>query len=455
MTDSSSSPRRSADEALGRGAEAGPARRRAEEALGSGAKAGTGVLLENLFRHQAGRMVARLTRLLGPAHVGLAEETVQEAMLRALQTWPYQGIPDNPTAWLFRVAHNAAIDAVRRNTAFGEKTDGIIAQLTRSAAVAPSAVDVEEQLRDDELRMIVMCCHPDLSRDASVALSLKTIGGFNIREIARAFLSDEPAIAQRIVRAKRQIRDRRLTLDMPAGTELTRRLDSVLDVIYFMFNEGYTAHEGAELIRQDLCFEALRLGRLVASSSIAEPRVDALVALMALQAARLPARVDEAGDLVLLEDQDRSLWDEKLIALGFHHFDRSMAGDDVSEYHVQAAIAATHARAIDPESLDWPLILRFYDQLLSLSDSPIVRLNRAVALAQVEGPVEALAEIDLLDSDPKLRHYHLLLAVRGQLLLDLGRSAEAATCFRDALACACSEPERRFLRRKLDQADSA
>jgi RNA polymerase sigma-70 factor (ECF subfamily) len=404
-------------------------------------------LVEHLFRHQAGRMVARLTRLLGPAHVGLAEETVQEAMLRALQTWPYQGIPDNAAGWLFRVAHNIAIDAVRRGTTFGEKTDAIVAELAQSSI--GSAGDLDDQVGDDELRMIFMCCHPAVSRDASVALSLKTIGGFSVREIARAFLADEAAIAQRLVRAKRQIRDRRLTLDLPRGAELARRLDSVLEVLYFMFNEGYAAHDGAELIRQDLCFEALRLGQLVAGSPMAAPRVHALVALMALQAARLPARVDAAGDLVLLEDQDRSRWDERLIALGFHHFDRSIGGRDLSEYHVQAAIAATHARASDARSVDWPLILELYDQLLSLNPSPIVALNRAVAVSKVRGAAEALAAIEPIEHDPKLRDYHLLLAVRGQLLADVGRPVDAAECFRAALECACSEPERRLIARRL------
>ena len=409
----------------------------------------TGALLEHLFRHQAGRMVAHLTRLLGPGNLSLAEETVQEAMLRALQTWPYQGLPENPAAWLFRVAHNVAIDAVRRNQVLGEKTDAIVAELTRASIVVPNHPEVEEQLHDDELRMIFMCCHPEISRDASVALSLKTVGGFSVREIARAFLADDATIAQRLVRARRQIREQRLTLDIPGGSELKQRLDSVLDVLYFMFNEGYAAHEGEELIRQDLCLEALRLGRLVASSSIAEPRVHALVALMALQAARLPARVDEAGDLVLLEDQDRGRWDPRLIGLGFHHFDRSMAGDGVSEYHVQAAIAATHARASVSATRDWPLVLYLYDQLLAINPSPVVALNRAVAVAKVHGPAEALAVIAPLENDPKLRDYYLLLAVRGHLMLELGRRTEAAASFRDALECPCSEPERRFLRRKL------
>jgi RNA polymerase sigma-70 factor, ECF subfamily len=413
-----------------------------------------GALLEHLFRREAGRMVAHLARLLGPGNLELAEETVQEAMLRALQTWPYQGVPENPAGWLYRVAHNVAIDTVRRHRVLGDKTDAIVTELARSATTMPSDPDVEEHLRDDELRMIFMCCHPEISRDASVALSLKTVSGFSVREIARAFLADEAAIAQRLVRAKRQIRERRLTLDLPRGSELKRRLDSVLEVLYFMFNEGYAVHEGEDLIRQDLCMEALRLGRLVASSSIAEPRVHALIALMALQAARLPARVNQAGDLVLLEDQDRGQWDRQLIGLGFHHFDRSMAGDEVSEYHAQAAIAATYARAADSQSTDWPVILHLYDQLLAINPSPVVALNRAVAVAKVHGAAAALAAVEPLAGDPKLADYYLLPAVRGHLLHELGRPADAAACFRAALECPCSEPERRFLRRQLEQCES-
>ena len=406
------------------------------------------VLLEHLFRRQAGRMVAYFTRLFGPAHLELAEETVQEAMLRALQTWPYQGVPENAEAWLFRVARNTALDAIRRNRFL--VGDAMLAGMARSEESEPGDLLIEEQLRDDELRMIFMCCHPEISRDASIALSLKTVSGFGVREIARAFLADEAAIAQRLVRAKRQIRERGLTLDMPHGEELKPRLDSVLEVIYFVFNEGYAAHQGQDLIRQDLCAEALRLGRLVASSSIAMPKAHALVALMALQAARLPARVDEAGDLVLLESQDRDRWDRELIGLGFHHLELSMAGDEVSEYHAQAGIAATHARAGDAESIEWPMILEFYDQLWAINPSPVVALNRAVAVAKVRGAEQALAEIENLAREPKLRDYYLLLAVRGHLLLELGRRDEAARNFNAALELPCSEPERRFLRRKLE-----
>jgi len=406
-----------------------------------------GVLLDHLFRHQAGRMVAHLTRLLGPAHLDLAEEAVQECMLRALRTWPYSGIPENAPAWLFRVARNAALDAVRRNRLFREKEEALAAELSRSVTLCPD--DLDERLRDDELGMIAMCCHPEIPRDASVALSLKTVGGFSVREIARAFLADDATIAQRLVRAKRRIQERRLTLEIPGGSELERRLDAILEVIYLIFNEGYSVHEGEDLIRHDLCFEALRLGRLIAASSIAAPRVDALVALMALQAARLPARVDEAGDLILLDSQDRTRWDGNLIGLGFHHFDRSMSGETVSPYHVEAAIAATHARASDARSTDWGTILDLYDQLRILSPSPVVELNRAVAVWRVHGAAKALEALDALKDDPKLRDYHLWVAVRGHLLLELDRRDEAAASFRAALERRCSEPERRLLKRKL------
>lgn len=421
----------------------------------------TGGLLEHLFRHQSGRVVAHLARVLGPARLDLAEESMQEALLRALQVWPYQGVPENAPGWLFRVAHNAAIDAIRRGKFLEQNARALEAELTRSligttANGADDDPDFERQPRDDELRMIFMCCHPAIARDSRVALSLKTVGGFSVREIARAFLADDAAIAQRLVRAKRQIREQELTLEMPHGVDLEKRLDSVLETIYFVFNEGYSAHEGQDLIRKDLCFEALRLGRLLAASSIAAPRMHALVAVMALQAARLPARIDAAGDLILLEDQDRARWDQGLIAMGFHYFDLSMRGDQVSEYHAQAAIAATHARAESLNAVDWPVILELYDQLLAISGaSPVVALNRAVAVAKVHGPAQGLDAIAALSGNPQLRDYYLLLAVRGHLLLELGRREEAAASLRAALECRCSEPERRFLRRKLEQCVAA
>jgi RNA polymerase sigma-70 factor (ECF subfamily) len=422
---------------------------------GAGAEpevAQVGRSVEHLFRHESGRIVSYLTRLLGPEHMDLAEEVVQEALLKALQSWSYSGIPSNPAAWLLQVARNSALDVVRHRKVATDKEPALVAELT-SASLMPRPDDVtpDPNLRDDELRMIFMCCHPALSPEASIALSLKTVGGFSVREIASAFLADEATIAQRLVRAKRQIRDKGLSLDLPSGFDLRKRLDAVLDVLYLMFNEGYDAHQGEELIRQDLCLEALRLAQLVAASSMTSPRVHALVGLIALQTARLPARTDGLGDLVLLDRQDRSRWDKHLINLGFYHFERSIAGKDISAFHVEAAIAATHTRAATTEETDWNLVLSLYGQLMELKPSPVVALNRSVAVARVHGAEAALAELDLLDEEPALKSYYLLPAVRGQLLAELNQREPAIAAYRRALELSCNVPERRFLERKIEQ----
>jgi|HubBroStandDraft_2_1064218.scaffolds.fasta_scaffold09039_2 RNA polymerase sigma-70 factor (ECF subfamily) len=407
------------------------------------------LMVDHLFRSRAGQMVAYLTRLLGPEHLDLAEEVTQEALLKALQHWPYSGIPQNPAGWLFRVARNAALDAVRHRTLAGEKSTELAVEHFRNADASSANDELEDQLRDDELRMVLMCCHPTLPQDARVALSLKTVGGFSVREIARAFLADEATIAQRLVRAKRQIRESRIRFELPAGEELVARMDSALEVVYLMFNEGYAAQSGEDLVRQDLCGEALRLGRLLATSSVGTPQAHALVALMAFQAARLPARVDAAGELVLLENQDRGEWDARLIALGFDHFTQCAEGTELTSYHVQAAIAATHARAQEGRATDWKLILELYDQLIELSPSPVVELNRAVVVAKVHGPEAALAALRPLEGNRSLRNYYLLPAVQGQLLLEIGDKPGASESFRQALERPCSEPEQRFLQRKL------
>jgi RNA polymerase sigma-70 factor (ECF subfamily) len=412
-----------------------------------------GPLLDHLFRSRAGQMVAYLTRLLGPEHLDLAEEVTQDALLKALQHWPYTGIPQNPAGWLFRVARNSALDAIRHRTMTENKSPALAAEHLRKVdSIAADDAGLEEQLRDDELRMVLMCCHPTLPQDARVALSLKTVGGFSVREIARAFLADEATIAQRLIRAKRQIRELNVRFDLPAGQDLSARMDSALEVVYLMFNEGYAAQSGEDLVRHDLCGEALRLGHLLASSSVGTPQAHALLALMAFQAARLPARVDEGGELVLLEDQNRNRWDPSLIALGFHHFEKCAEGTQLTSYHIQAAISATHARAQDGRATDWKLILELYDQLLELSPSPVVELNRAVVVAKVNGPEAALAELRSLSDNRALRNYYLLPAAQGQLLLDIGDKPGAAQCFCQALERPCSDPERRFLQRKLAEA---
>jgi RNA polymerase sigma-70 factor, ECF subfamily len=415
------------------------------------AESSSPVLLEHLFRMQAGRIVSWLAGLLGSQHLQLAEDAVQESMLRAAQTWPYEGIPEKPEAWLFRVAHNYAISVLRRGSNFESKVDALVAAM-EGRTLRIEELSIEQQLRDDELRMIFMCCHPELPQEARVALSLKLVSGFSVGEIARIFLAEENTIAQRSVRAKRLIRERDLQLAMPHGDELRQRLDSVLQVIYLMFSGGYAAPAGEQLVHHDVCMEALRLARMVASSSISSPRVDALVALLALQAARLPARTDAAGELVLLEEQDCELWDETLIAMGFYYFEKSIAGTVVSEWHVQAAIAAEYAKARKPRTIDWPAVLAHYDQLAQMNASSVVALNRVVAVMKVHGAEAALAALAPLESCSSLRSYHLLPAVRGHILAELGRFAEAGTAFTTALACECSEPERRFLQRQLEAA---
>ena len=406
------------------------------------------VLLDHLFRREAGRIVAWLAGLLGSTHLQLAEDAAQEAMLRAMETWPFQGIPEKPEAWLFRTAHNFAISSLRRGVVFSRKADELITALETGAPPALD-LDAEQSLRDDELRMVFMCCHPKLIPDAQVALSLKLVGGFSTEEIARIFFSEPRTIAQRLVRAKRLIREQNLKLAIPSKTQLEQRLNSVLKVIYLMFSGGYAAHAGEELIRSDVCLEALRLGQLVASSSMAAPRVDALVALMALQAARLPARTDAAGDLVLLEEQDRTLWDDNLIALGFSYFDRSITGDNLSEWHIQAAIAATYASAASSAEIDWPSILNHYDQLMEITHSPVVALNRAVVVMKVHGAEASLAALTPLEGNAALQKYHLLPAMRGHALAALGRRDEAKAAFTAALQCDCTLPEKRFLQRQL------
>ena len=407
-------------------------------------------LVDHLFRSRAGQLVAWLTRIFGPAHIDLAEEVVQDALVKALQQWPYTGVPQNPGGWLFRVARNGALDVLRRNQAFDARAHELKFELDRldsGQTTEPSARAIE----DDELRMVFMCCHPALTPDARVALSLKTVGGFSVAEIARAFLCSEPTIAQRLVRAKRLLRDLDVSLELPGGADLAARIDSVLEVIYLLFNEGYSANAGEDLIRHDLCGEALRLGRLVAQSPAASsPTAHALVSLMAFQTARLPARIDEAGEMVLLEDQNRARWDWSLVALGFAHFERSAEGSEMTAYHVQAAIAAVHARSESAGPAEWRRILSLYDDLMLLNPSPVIQLNRAVALSRVEGPAAGLAAMAALEDEPALANYYLLPSVAARLYAELGERERAIASYERALERPCSEPERRFLRTRLE-----
>ncbi len=401
-------------------------------------------------------MVAVLARAFGPAHLDLAEEVVQEALVRALRSWPFRGVPEDPAAWLYRVARNLALDHLRRDTRLHGKESEVRAFLDRRAPQHPTRVHFREEITDDQLRLIFLCCHPDLPIDSRVALTLKTVGGFSAKEIARAFLAKEATIAQRLTRAQRRIRQRHLPLAVPDPEHLGDRLDAVLEVLYLMFNEGYGCHGGDALVRADLCAEALQLTiQLTHLHSTRRPRVHALAALLALQFSRLSARLDDQGELVPLADQDRGRWDPAALSLGFEHLERAAQGQAMSTYHLQAAIAAHHAMAADDASTDWVTILELYDQLWQMTRSPIIALNRAVAVARVEGPPAGLAALDDVTHHPSLRGYYLLPATRADFLLHDGQTAAALHAFQQALGCSCSEPERRFLQRRIAECGGA
>jgi RNA polymerase sigma-70 factor, ECF subfamily len=413
-------------------------------------------LVEHLFRHQAGQMLATLTHILGLENLDLAEEVVQEALLQALRQWRFHGVPGNPRAWLVRTAHNKALDLLRRQASLRRKAYHLEQRLKdrQSRLDATNPLDAGE-LEDEQLAMIFMCCNPALPKEARVALTLKTVSGFSVAEIARAFLSEERTIAQRLVRAKTRIKEAGIALALPLPGEIPSRLDSVLQVLYLLFNEGYGAHTGANLVREDLCGEAIRLTQLLTSrTDTGLPKAQALLALFYLQAARLEARVDGEGNLLLLAEQERSQWDEALLARGVEQLERAAHGDELSEYHLQAAIASVHAMSASFADTDWQRIVELYDQLLAVAPSPVVALNRAVAQSMLEGPESALDTLEKLCTEATMKNYYLLPAVRADCLRRLGRSAEAAACYHEALTYPCSEPERRFLLRRIDDLKS-
>ncbi len=433
---------------------------------GADGTGGVGELVDHLFRHSAGQMVATLTRMLGPRNLSLAEEVVQDALVRAIETWPHRGVPENPRAWLMQVARNRALDCLRRDASRARKAGVLAAEPVHAptvmgpmtqvppaalAALIASAnpLDSESSGADDTLVMILMCCHPALAREAQVALTLKTVGGFSVDEIARAFLLRPAAVAQRLVRAKRLLRERRIAFELPARG-LGARIGSALETMYLMFNEGYAATAGDDLVRSDLCGEAVRLATILADHAATSlPEVHALLALMLFQASRLPARCDAEGALVLLADQDRGRWDRALIGRALGHLERCAAGGRATAYHLEAGIAACHAMAPSYAATDWAQILALYDDRLALAPSPVVVLNRAVALSMVQGPRAGIAALAEVADDPHLRGYYLLPATLADLWLRCGDRQTAAAHYRRALELPCNEPERRFLLRRL------
>jgi RNA polymerase sigma factor (sigma-70 family) len=401
--------------------------------------------LAEVFRLEHARVVASVLRIV--RDIDAAQEVVQEAFEQALDHWPADGVPDRPGAWLLTTARRRALDHLRRTRRAGARVDAL-AHAALGAAHAPPDVSDPDEIPDDRLRLIFTCCHPALPADSRVALTLRLVGGLSTTEIARAFLVPEPTVAQRLVRAKRTIRDGGFPYEVPEGVDLSSRLSAVLAVLYLIFNEGYAAHSGGDLVRHDLCEEAIRLGHVLAELMPREPEILGLLALMELQASRAAARTDVDGNIVLLEDQDRLRWDRARIARGLACLERAGPLPRAGPYQLQAAIAACHAQALSWAATDWPRIVAHYRALVELAPSPVVELNLAVAIGLAQGPVAGLAALDRI-GDPALRDYHLLPAARAEFLRRLGRRPEAAVEYRRALRLADNPREQAFLAARL------
>jgi RNA polymerase sigma-70 factor (ECF subfamily) len=401
-------------------------------------------LLDSLYRDESGRILATLIRLLGD--FDLAEDALHDAFAAALEQWQKDGIPENPRAWLVSAGRFKAIDSLRRRSRFDAAQEQI-AERVEPQTNAGADLD-DESLKDDQLRLIFTCCHPALAPEARLALTLREVCGLTTEEIARAFLNAAPTLAQRIVRAKAKIREARIPYQVPSPTELPERLDTVLQVIYLVFNEGYSASSGSSLTRADLSNEAIRLGRLL-SSLLPEPEVLGLLSLMLLHESRRPARTSPTGEIVLLERQDRSKWNRAQIAEGVELVERALQSRRFGPYTLQAAIAAVHSEAASPEATDWPQIVALYTVLARVNPSPVIELNRAVALAMRDGPAAGLPLIDALLENGELAGYHLAHSARADLCRRLGKYAEARSSYEKALALTQQEPERRFLQNRL------
>jgi RNA polymerase sigma factor (sigma-70 family) len=408
--------------------------------------------IDAVWRIESARLIAGLARMTGD--IGIAEDLAQDTLVAALEQWPGGGVPDNPGAWLMTTAKNRAIDRLRRGemAARREEELGREVELRARLGEVDLAAAADDQIEDDLLSLIFTACHPVLATEARVALTLRLVGSLTTAEIARAFLAKESTVAQRIVRAKRTLAEARVPIEVPGAAERGERLASVLEVIYAIFNEGYAASAGETWIRADLCEEAMRLGRILVGLAPREPEALGLVALMELQAARFPARTGPTGEAIPLLEQDRSRWDFVLLGRGLKALEQAEAlGRPLGPYALQAAIAACHARARAPEQTDWERIVALYDGLAAIAGSPVVRLNRAVAVGMAFGPEAGLELLDGLAAEPALRGYHLLPAARGELLERLGRSEEASAEFARAAALSGNAPERELLQARAER----
>jgi RNA polymerase sigma-70 factor (ECF subfamily) len=413
-------------------------------------------LVDHFFRHQSGKLVAVLTRVFGLHNFELVEDVVQASLIEALEAWKIQGMPENPSAWMYRVARNKALDVIRRRNV-ADRLDPEWMSL-RETASAPAEIDrlfLSNEITDSQLRMMFTCCHPELAEESQIALTLKTLCGFSTHEIARSLLTTEANVKKRISRAKRKFVDKEIEFEVPAGDALKSRLGSVHTVLYLLFNEGYSSSQPHELIRRDLCEEAMRLCLLLFQHpASANPETAALLALMLLHASRFDARLDECGNMLLLEEQDRRRWNRELIALGIDYLNQSASGERISRYHLEAAIAAQHSLAPSFSETEWPAILTLYDDLTQIYPSPIHELNRAIAVAQVSGPDAGIKAIQQIKALHHLQGYHLLHATLGEFHRRAGRGDEARGCFLKAMECTDSVSEKRLLERKLHECDA-
>lgn len=403
----------------------------------------TSQLVDHFFRTEYGKAVSYLTSKYGASNLELAEDSVQEALIKAMQTWPYAQIPDNPTGWIFRVATNKMIDQLRRN------------QKTKNQEVPERAEEMNEDLslesiNDDMVRMMFACCHPSLSQEYQIILTLKILGGLSIREISSSLLKKEETVAKAYTRAKKKFKKDEIKLLLPPANEIEKRLDMVLKIIYLLFNEGYKSAEGANLIRRELCEDAIRLIRVLLESEICNtPAANALIALMLFHTSRFEARTDDEGQVITLEDQDRSKWNHQLIEQGLLYLDRASADNAVNEYLIQAAISATHCRAETFEETDWENILALYDLQLQISPSPIVELNRVVALEKVHGSILGAKEIERLEATQFFEEYYLFYAIKSEMLRKLGNNEDAKEALEKAIMLTKNDKEKQHLTNKL------
>lgn len=411
-------------------------------------------IVDNLFRHDAGKLVSVLTRIFGAENLDLAEDVVQDSLVEALNHWTYKGIPENPSGWLFMVAKNKALNIINHEK-HKRKYASDVAHFLKSEWTAQPALNhifSEQQILDDQLRMMFTCCHPAISSDSQVALTLRTLCGFSMSEIAKAFLTTEENINKRLVRARQKIREDKIAFEVPEGKHLESRLDAVLETIYLLFNDGYSASTGNDLIRFELCEEAIRLAEIIAAHEGIQNKSNlyALLALMYLNASRFKSRTTETGAILTMAEQDRTQWDLSLMQKGFYYLERSTLHKTLSIYHILAAISAHHCAARDFESTDWKGILSLYDKLIQVDDSPIVLLNRAIVLAKVNGPLSGLEELEKIKDSPALATYHLFHSTLAEFYLQLNDSRRACASLEKAMELSPLQAEKDLLKRKLE-----